>query len=42
MGKAKKKEKGVREIGEEARRFLPVMPNFEKLMVDSGILSLKY
>ena len=27
---------------EEAKRFLEVVPNFEKLMVDSGILLLKY
>jgi polyphosphate kinase 2 len=27
---------------EQAKRFLEVVPNFEKLMVDSGILLLKY
>ena len=27
---------------EQAKRFLQVVPNFEKLMVDSGILLLKY
>jgi polyphosphate kinase 2 (PPK2 family) len=27
---------------EQAKRFLQVVPNFEKLMVDSGIILLKY